>query len=92
MFHVVQESVYGPCTAITLEGQISFLRLSTDVDIEAEDTGGKISSQQRGGLVERLMHEAVNQAHEIIALASMSCDNLQNKRSYRWPWSLQGMC
>jgi len=45
---------------ITFEVQISFLRLSTDVDVETEDIGRKLSFQQRGGLVERLMHNAVN--------------------------------
>lgn len=91
-FHALQKSVYVPCTAISLEGQISFLKLPTDVDIEAEDIGGELSSQQRGALVESLTHDAINQVHKSIALVSVSHDNLQNKRSYSRPQSVQGRC
>lgn len=40
----------------------------------------------------RKVHDAVNQAHKSVALASVSQDNLQKKRGYRQPQSVQGMC
>lgn len=40
----------------------------------------------------RKVYDTVNQAHKSIALASVSHDNLQKKRSYRQPQSVQGMC
>ena len=89
-FQASQKSVYVPCTAITLEGQIPFLRLPTDMDVEAEDIGRKLSSQQKCALVERYMMQLTKHRRALPCPACLM--TICRRRGATGVQSVQGMC
>ena len=82
-FQASQKSVYVPCTAITLEGQIPFVRLPTDRDIEAEDIGWS-------ALVERCMMQLIKHRRALPWPACLT--TICRRRGATGIQSVQGMC
>lgn len=90
LFMLYKMTVYIPCTARTLKGYISFLKLPTDMDIDAEDIGDKLASWQKGALIERCMMQWINhmRASPWAACPRTICRSDAKGQ----PQSMQGMC